>query len=93
MLKIGEHLKAMQDMSKFRCSILVFITFLLYSCTPTINGIELSVGDTRTYETKEYFIIYEITDINEIVGLPTWKLKKIINKTDTICTETQKEKR
>ena len=92
MLKIGEHLKVMQDMSKFKCSILVFITFLLYSCTPTINGIKLSVGDTQTYETKEYLIIYEITGTNNF-GQPIWKFKKIINKTDTICTETQKEKR
>ena len=33
MLKIGEHLKVMQDMSKFRCSLLIGALILLGSCT------------------------------------------------------------
>lgn len=48
-----------------------------------INGIQLQTGDTKTYETKEYLIIYEVKGFNGF-GKPFWELKKIINKKDSL---------
>jgi hypothetical protein len=48
-----------------------------------INGIQLNKGDTKTYETKDYLIIYEISGFNDFGG-PFWKFKEIINKKDSL---------
>ena len=44
-----------------------------------INGIQLKEGDTKTYETKDYLIIYEVKSFNGF-GEPFWEFKEIINK-------------
>ena len=64
--------------------ILLALTIILTtSCSNTkINGIQLNKGDTKTYETKEYLIIYEIDGFNGF-GEPVWKFKEIVNKKDS----------
>ena len=64
--------------------LLVFAMILAISCSnEKINGIQLNKGDTQTYETKDYLIIYEIDGFNGF-GQPLWKFKKIINKKDSL---------
>lgn len=56
---------------------------LVTSCSlDKINGIQLCKGDTKTYETKDYLIIYEIDGFTGSV--PSWKFKEIINKRDSL---------
>lgn len=63
--------------------LLLALVILLTSCTnQTINGIPLNEGDTKTYETKEYLIIYEVESFT--LGIANWKFKGIINKKDSI---------
>ena len=62
----------------------LFAMILVISCTNgQINGIQLHTGDTKTYETKEYLIIYEVVGFNGF-GEASWKFKKIINKKDSL---------
>lgn len=57
---------------------------LTISCSnDKINGIQLNEGDTKTYETKDYIIIYEISGFNGF-GQPFWDFKEIINKKDSL---------
>ena len=64
--------------------LLVFAMVLVTSCSlDKINGIQLCKGDTKTYETKDYLIIYEVTSFNGF-GQPSWKFKEIINKRDSL---------
>lgn len=64
--------------------ILVFATILTISCdNDKINGIQLTKGDTKTYETKDYLIIYEIGGFYGS-GEPIWEFKEIINKKDSL---------
>ena len=64
--------------------LLVFATILAISCSNNkINGIQLSEGDTKTYETKDYLIIYEVEGFNGF-GEPFWEFKEIINKKDSL---------
>ena len=59
--------------------LLAFAMILATSCdTDKINGIQLKKGDTKTYETKDYLIIYEIDGFTG--AMPCWKFKEIINK-------------
>ena len=63
--------------------LLLALVILLTSCTnPRINGIPLNEGDTKTYETKDYLIIYEVESFT--FGITNWKFKGIINKKDSI---------
>ena len=63
---------------------LVFAIILAISCSDDeINGIQLHKGDTKTYETKDYLIIYEVSGISGL-GRTTWKFKEIINKKDSL---------
>lgn len=62
----------------------LFAMILVTSCSNNkINGIRLDIGDTKTYETKDYLIIYEIEGFNGF-GQPFWEFKKIINKKDSL---------
>lgn len=63
--------------------LLVICTIVLFtSCGyKAINGIPLEKGNTMTYETKDYFIIYELDCFNGF-GQPSWTLKEIRNKDD-----------
>ena len=65
--------------------ILLALTMILAtSCSNyKINGIQLNEGDTKTYETKDYLIIYEIEGFNGF-GQPLWEFKEIINKKDSL---------
>lgn len=64
--------------------LLAFATILATSCSnDKINGIQLNVGDTKTYETKDYLIIYEVRRINGL-GQTFWEFKEIINKKDSL---------
>lgn len=64
--------------------LLTFATILAISCRDDkINGIQLHKGDTKTYETKDYIIIYEVSGINGL-GQTFWEFKKIINKKDSL---------
>ena len=65
--------------------ILLILTIILITCCDNsqINGIQLNKGDTKTYETKEYLIIYEIDGFDGF-GQPFWKFKEIINKKDSL---------
>lgn len=65
--------------------LLTFATMLAISCSgdDEINGIRLHRGDTKTYETKDYLIIYEVSGITGL-GRTTWEFKKIINKKDSL---------
>ena len=64
--------------------ILVFAMILAISCSnDKINGIQLNEGDTKTYETKDYIIIYEVSGFNGF-GQPFWEFKEIINKKDSL---------
>ena len=64
--------------------LLVFAMILAISCSnEKINGIQLNKGDTQTYETKDYLIIYEVEGFNGF-GQPLWNFKKIINKGDSL---------
>ena len=65
--------------------LLAFVALMMpTSCTKEkINGIQLTEGDTKTYETKDYLIIYEIKSFNGF-GQPRWKFKEIINKKDSL---------
>lgn len=64
--------------------LLVFTIILLTGCAnERINGIPLEVGDTKTYETKEYVVVYEISDFNNF-GQAMWKFRGILNKKDSI---------
>ena len=65
--------------------LLAFVVLMMStSCTKEkINGIQLTEGDTKTYETKDYLIIYEIKSFNGF-GLPRWEFKEIINKKDSL---------
>ena len=62
----------------------LFAMILATSCSnEKINGIQLNEGDTKTYETKDYLIIYEVTCFNGF-GNAFWELKEIINKKDSL---------
>ena len=62
----------------------LFAMILATSCdNKKINGIRLYKGDTKTYETKDYLIIYEIRGFNGF-GEPHWEFKEIINKKDSL---------
>ena len=62
----------------------LFAMILANSCSnEKINGIRLSVGDTKTYETKDYLIIYEVKGFNGF-GEANWEFKEIINKKDSL---------
>lgn len=63
----------------------LFAMILATSCSNNkkINGIQLSIGDTKTYETKDYLIIYEIRGFNGF-SEPNWEFKEIINKKDSL---------
>ena len=64
--------------------LLAFAMILAISCSNNkINGIELNVGDTKTYETKDYLIIYEVEGFNGF-GQTFWEFKEIINKKDSL---------
>ena len=64
--------------------LLVFVMILTTSCnSDKINGIQLNKGDTKTYETKDYLIIYKIKGINTLRE-PVWEFKEIINKKDSL---------
>ena len=64
--------------------LLAFAMILAISCSNNeINGIQLNVGDTKTYETKDYLIIYEVEGFNGF-GATLWKFKEIINKKDSL---------
>ena len=64
--------------------LLAFAMILVISCSnDRINGIQLNKGDTKTYETKDYIIIYEVSGINGF-NQPFWKFKEIINKKDSL---------
>ena len=64
--------------------LLAFAMILAISCSnEKINGIQLNKGDTKTYETKDYLIIYEVGGFNGF-GQPLWEFKKIINKKDSL---------
>lgn len=52
MPKIGEHLKVMQDMSKFRCSLLIGAIILLGSCS----------GDSRFITKKRLVVLNQRKD-------------------------------
>lgn len=67
MLKIGEHLKAMQDMSKFRCSLLIGALILLGSCTGDryITKKRLVVLNQR----KDTLCILDSKDTEEVIVL------------------------
>ena len=57
---------------------------LATSCSKDkINGIPLNAGDTKTYETKDYRIIYEVKGFNGF-GKAHWEFKEIINKKDSL---------
>ena len=63
--------------------LLVFAMILAISCdNDKINGIQLCEGDTKTYETKDYLIIYEVSGFNGFG--PLWEFKEIINKKDSL---------
>ena len=60
--------------------LLIFTMILAVGCSnDKINGIQLKEGDTKTYETKDYLIIYEVKSFNGF-GEPFWEFKEIINK-------------
>ena len=64
--------------------LLAFAMMLAISCgNAEINGIKLNKGDTKTYETKDYLIIYEVGGFDAF-GQPLWKFEKIINKKDSL---------
>lgn len=64
--------------------LLIFTIILTTSCVKNkINGIQLNVGDTKTYETKDYLIIYKVEGFNSF-GEPFWEFKEIINKKDSL---------
>ena len=64
--------------------LLVFAMILAISCSnKKINGIQLNKGDTKTYETKDYLIIYKVEGFDDF-GQPLWKFEKIINKKDSL---------
>lgn len=64
--------------------LLSFAMILANSCSnEKINGIQLNVGDTKTYETKDYLIIYEVEGFNGF-GQTFWNFKEIINKKDSL---------
>ena len=65
--------------------LLAIAMILAASCSNNdkINGIQLNKGDTKTYETKDYLIIYEVDRFNGLRE-PCWKFKEIINKKDTL---------
>ena len=64
--------------------LLAFAIILVTSCSnDKINGIQLSEGDTKTYETKDYLIIYEVKGFNNF-GQTLWEFKEIINKKDSL---------
>ena len=67
--------------------LLALAMILTNSCSNyKINGIQLNVGDTQTYETKDYIIIYEVEDF-DCFGQPFWKFKEIINKKDLLINK------
>ena len=64
--------------------LLVLTMILATSCgNDKINGIQLNEGDTKTYETKDYLIIYEIEGFDKF-GQARWCFKEIINKKDSL---------
>ena len=65
--------------------ILLALTIILAtSCSnDKINGIQLNEWDTKTYETKDYLIIYEVEGFNGF-GQTFWEFKEIINKKDSL---------
>lgn len=64
--------------------LLAFTMILATSCgNDKINGIQLNKGDTQTYETKDYLIIYKIKGFNGF-GQAIWEFKEIINKKDSL---------
>ena len=64
--------------------LLTFVIILATSCSnDKINGIQLNEGDTKTYETKDYLIIYEVKGFNGF-GEANWEFKEIINKKDSL---------
>lgn len=65
--------------------ILLTLTMILsISCSNyKVNGIELNEGDIKTYETKDYLIIYEVSGF-DMFGGPFWEFKEIINKKDSL---------
>ena len=64
--------------------LLTFAIILATSCSyRKINGIQLNKGDTKTYETKDYLIIYEVKGFSNF-GQPLWEFKEIINKKDSL---------
>lgn len=63
--------------------LLALAIILVIGCSSDrINGIQLNQGDTKTYETKDYLIIYEMMGVNGFG--PVWKFKEIINKKDSL---------
>ena len=56
---------------------------VMAGCGEKINGITLEEGDTKTYETKEYLIIYKIEGFNGF-GQTIWRFDKIVNKKDSL---------
>jgi hypothetical protein len=65
--------------------LLALAIILVTGCSrDRINGIQLNKGDTKTYETKDYLIIYEMTGIKNLSREPVWKFKEIINKKDSL---------
>lgn len=70
-------------MKKYISLIALSLVVLFCACGhQKINGITLNEGDTKTYETKDYIIVYKVDFFNGL-GAPRWVLDKIINKTDT----------
>lgn len=64
--------------------ILALAAILTISCVDQkINGIPLEEGDTMTYETKDYLIIYKISGFDNF-GQAIWEFEKIINKKDSL---------
>ena len=72
------------DLFMKKIILLVLTIILVTGCiSDTINGIQLNEGDTKTYETKDYLIIYEVSGFNGFKE-PLWKFKEIINKKDSL---------
>ena len=69
--------------------LLLALLLIMIGCTrESVHDFPLDVGDTKTYETREYIIIYEVTGFNRY-NRAIWGFKEIKVKKQ-LCQDTMK---